>query len=527
MSARDVVLGVRITGDARDGIRALDDVESRTGRFLSGIGTAAVVGVGAVVTAVGAIGVAGFNAASDLQQSTGAIDSVFGDWALDIEQAAQQAHDAVGLSTADYENMAAVIGAQLSSAGFSAGEMNDSTQSLISTGADLAATFGGTTSDAVSALSSLLRGETDPIERYGVAIKQSDINARLAATGQDKLTGEALKTATAQTALALITEQTAGAQGAFARESDTAAGAQARLSAWFTNTLAVVGEKLLPIFVTAVDFFQNNVVPAIGNITREGGPLQTFLSNLGEVIQNQVLPTVQTLWQNFQTNVMPIISDVAGIIQNNLVPAFSRVWSFVSQYVIPIFQSVAGPMFEAIRSVIGSVSDAIERNSGKFSALYENVRPVFDFLKNTVAPFIGGTLKSVFEDAGDVIGFVIDRISDVLSFGGEVVGFISDLFGSGSSAGQAAGRGAAAGSIYGAGASPVGMRGASSSALTAGSAPAGGQGFPGATVINLTVNGALDPDAVADQIVGVLTRRARQLGQLPAFGGQLVLGGRA
>jgi hypothetical protein len=61
--------------------------------------------------------VAAFNAASDLQQSTGAIDAVFGDWALDIEQAAQGAADAVGLSTSEYENLAAVIGSQLKGAG--------------------------------------------------------------------------------------------------------------------------------------------------------------------------------------------------------------------------------------------------------------------------------------------------------------------------------------------------------------------------------------------------------------------------
>src|SRR4029077_17622360 len=62
-------------------------------------------------------------------------------------------------------------------------ELGPQTDDLINLGADLAATYGGTTSEAVSALSALLRGERDPIERYGVSLKQADVDAQLLATG--------------------------------------------------------------------------------------------------------------------------------------------------------------------------------------------------------------------------------------------------------------------------------------------------------------------------------------------------------
>jgi hypothetical protein len=217
--------------------------------------------------------VAAFNAASDLQQSTGAIDAVFGDWALDIEQAAQGAADAVGLSTSEYENLAAVIGSQLKGAGMNIGDVTSKTQDLITMGADMAATFGGSASDAVSALSSVLKGEFDPIERYGVSLKQSDINARLAAQGQSNLTGEALKQAQAQAALDLVTQQTSATQGMFASESDTAAGAQERLGAKFEDIKAVLGEKLLPIFTDVANWILDKAIPAFEDWTEKGGPL--------------------------------------------------------------------------------------------------------------------------------------------------------------------------------------------------------------------------------------------------------------
>jgi hypothetical protein len=143
----------------------------------------------------------------------------------------------------------AVLGAQLKGFGLSTGTAAVKTQELLVLAADLAATFGGTTSDAVSSLGSLFRGEFDPIEKYGVAIKKSDINARLAAQGLEDLTGEALKQAEATAALALLYEKTTDAQGQAARESESYASQQAYLRAESENLKAELGEALMPVMV--------------------------------------------------------------------------------------------------------------------------------------------------------------------------------------------------------------------------------------------------------------------------------------
>src|SRR5262245_13321923 len=129
------------------------------------------------------------------------------------------------------------------------------TGDLIKKGADLAAQFGGTTKEAVEALGSALRGETDPIERYGVSVKQADIAAQMAADGTDKLTGAAAKQAKTAALLGLITKQSADAQGQFAREADSAAGAQQRTAAKVENLKAKMGEALLPVVSKVADAF--------------------------------------------------------------------------------------------------------------------------------------------------------------------------------------------------------------------------------------------------------------------------------
>lgn len=204
-------------------------------------------GAAVTLTALGAVSVVTGTAAANAEQAIGAVDSVFGEYAGKVHDYAGQAADAVSLSETQYSNMASIMGSQFKNMGVPMDEVAGKTNDMIGLGADLAATFGGETSEAVDALSSLFRGETDPIERYGVSIKEADINARLAAMGMEGLEGEAAKTARTQAILSLLTEQTAAAQGQHARESDTASGAMGRMQAKMADAGAALGTSLLPL----------------------------------------------------------------------------------------------------------------------------------------------------------------------------------------------------------------------------------------------------------------------------------------
>jgi len=238
---------VSITGNSKGLRDALGSSESALSKFGKAAGLVAAAAGAALV----AVGVKSVKSANALEQSLGGLRAVFGDSAGQMEQWANTAANSVGLAKSEYAQLSTILGAQLKNMGVSMDKLGEQTNDLVVLGADLAATFGGTTADAVSALSSLLRGERDPIERYGVSLKQADINARLAAKGMSGLTGEALKQATSLVTLELLYEQTADAQGQFARESTTLAGAQQRLKAGLENLSATFGTALLPA-VTAV-----------------------------------------------------------------------------------------------------------------------------------------------------------------------------------------------------------------------------------------------------------------------------------
>jgi len=152
-------------------------------------------------------------------------------------------------------------------------------------GADLAATFGGTTADAVEAINAAVsRGEFDPLEKYGVSLNMTAVNAELAARGQDKLTGSALKHAKAQVVLESVYKNTGKAAGQFAREQDTAAGSAAIASAQFEDASAALGQALLPAAAAVA-----NALAGVAKWASKNVPLVTALAAAVGVLVSAIL----------------------------------------------------------------------------------------------------------------------------------------------------------------------------------------------------------------------------------------------
>ncbi len=267
----------------------------------------AMVQVGAAVAAAAAVaGAKVIGLAGDLQQSTGAIEAVFKGTADQIKNLASTANTSVGLTKNQYQELATTLGAQLKNGGTSIDELAGKTSDLISLGADMSAMFGGSTADAVGALSSALKGERDPIEKYGVTLKQAMIDAKAAELGfADVSSAGAQQAAT----LALIMEQTADAQGQFARETDTWAHQVQVIKAKLTDFATSLGEKLLPAATAVATWFSETGEPALERladvIVARAGPA---LSQLADWFTTTVLPAAQQFADWFTTTGLPALT---------------------------------------------------------------------------------------------------------------------------------------------------------------------------------------------------------------------------
>ena len=221
------------------------------------------------------------DAAANAEQSIGGVEAVFKDYANSVIADSKEADRALGLSANAYRELATVIGSQLKNAGVPMEQLAGQTQDIIQIGADLAAQFGGSTQEAVQALSSAFRGELDPIERYGISLNAAAVGAKAVELGLSASETELSQNAKMMATLAIITEQSADAQGAFARESDTAAGQAQRAAAQWENLQAALGEKLLPVWSGLMDFVSTTVIPgldAVGTFVSENTELALALA---------------------------------------------------------------------------------------------------------------------------------------------------------------------------------------------------------------------------------------------------------
>jgi hypothetical protein len=376
---------IKVVADASSAVRELGQADDATSKTQKTLGRMAVPAAAAVV-AIAGFGVAAAKSASDAEQAFGAVNAVFGKSSSAIHDFGKTSASSVGLATSEYEQMAAVFGAQLKNMGVASDQLAPKTNDLVTMGADLAAQFGGPTSQAVEALGSLLRGETDPIEQYGVSIKQADIKARMAADGTDKLTGAAAKQAQTQALLALVTEQTASSTGAFARETDSAAGASQIAAAQYENTKAALGQALLPAIVAVMGALSG----LAGFLGDHVGLTQTLIGVIGGL-------SVVVLAANAALKAMAVAEGILGLATSETTgktvaqrvatiantaatkaaELASKAWAIanrvlaVTMYGIPIFAIIAGIMLlvgaiiyayknsETFRRIVDAAFDAV------------------------------------------------------------------------------------------------------------------------------------------------------------------------
>lgn len=476
---------IKFLGDAKGAERAAKEASGavgKVGKVTSKLTGPAVAAAGAVA----GIAIAAGKAASDAQQSMGSVESVFGKFAGSVVSSSEKAASSVGLSANAYREMAAKIGGQLKNAGIPMDQLAARTDALIRQGSDLAATFGGSTADAVDALGASLRGEADPAERYALALSQTNVNALLAARGQSKLTGQALATAKAQATMDLITKQSADSTGQFAREADTASGQQQRMAASTADAAAALGQALLPamtkvaeIIATVTGWMQKNtaatwiiigviaalaagililngamtiytaVVTFAGEATAAAWLAALWPIALVIVAVIAIIAIVVLLWNKcaaFRTAVTAIwngIRVVIGAVASFVMAAWARVWPAISagiRFVVALFRVQFMIVSTTVR-LVAALLGAVFRVA--FGVLRAVASPVFSAITagfnavkgpiNSVANLLKGPLTSAFNGiksiAGTVGGAISSGLSGALGMINSVIGAVESLIG--------------------------------------------------------------------------------------------------
>jgi hypothetical protein len=227
---------------------------------------------------------------------------------------------------------------------------------------------------------------------------------------------------------------------------------------------------------------------------------------IGSFVLDAVTPMINTIVNTVIPAVAGFIDSVGG--KDGLTSAFKTY--------IDLIKNIFQPVLEGFKFAFDQIKDAVMANKDEFTAL-------FKFLKDFVAPLLGGVLKIAIQGIGIALGIVITVVGKLISgfqtlFGiiENVVGAIQSLIslvsrnkvvaGIGNAISSAFGGFRAEGGSVSAGKSyVVGERGAEMFVPSSNGTIVPNGGMGGST-FNITVNGAIDAEGTARTIVDVLNR---------------------
>jgi hypothetical protein len=258
-----IILPILSTFNA-GGVKAAQSSLSGLSGTLSSLGKRAAGAVGGFQALQGAINFAGEAVAEarDLERNMAALATVFTDLTPRMTNFVKNANN-IGLSQVEAARTTTYLGSVLKQAGFGMDEVAENTEKLTLLAQDLATTFGYDTTVALTAMTAMFRGEYDPIEKFGVALKQNEVNALVAAKGLGHLTGQAMLNAQQMVRMEQLFLRSTDAQGAFARGAGTLFVEQKKLTASFSDMQAIVGSELTP----ALARLMQQVTPLIEDLT--------------------------------------------------------------------------------------------------------------------------------------------------------------------------------------------------------------------------------------------------------------------
>ena len=210
------------------------------------IGATAAAGAFAVKLGVDAV-----NAASDLIETQNKVGQIFGESSDKILEFAQTSVTALGQTETMALEAAATFAQFGKAAGLADQDLVDFSTDLVTLSADLASFNNSSPQEAITAIGSALRGEAEPLRRFGVLLDDAALKAQALTMGIYDGTGMLTTQQKVLAAHQVILAQTTDAQGDFARTADGLANTQRILTAAVEDAKAEIGLGLVDAIETA------------------------------------------------------------------------------------------------------------------------------------------------------------------------------------------------------------------------------------------------------------------------------------
>lgn len=265
-----------------------------------------------VTAPIVAVGAASFKMAADLQDAMGATDQIFAQASDSVKKWADDLESYYGIAEGEALEYANMMGTMLVNiGGLTEEQASKQAQTLIELAGDLTAMYGGTTADAVRALTGALKGNNTMLDNYGMAANDAMVKTKALEMGLYDGTGQMDLASKQAATLALIMEQSAAAQGQAAREAEGASGGMRAFATEIKNLSTDIGEVLLPV-ITPLLANLNDLVKKFGELSPGMKKAIVVIAGLAAAI-GPLLILLGTLSMAIGAISLPVAAVVAGI----------------------------------------------------------------------------------------------------------------------------------------------------------------------------------------------------------------------
>jgi hypothetical protein len=201
--------------------------------------------------------------------------------------------------------------------------------------------------------------------------------------------------------------------------------------------------------------------------------------------------------------ILTAITPMVETIVNQVIPAISNFTSNLGEKLAPVMKIIQ-PIINGVTSAFNTVRNALVSNNEQLQPFYNFMVGIFNFAKDFLAPILGKTLGSAFSMLGKIIAGVINTFADFVSTLTTIYNRIMGIINAVKSAASAVSN------FFGGGDSPA-------STVPRVASPVVPKVNQSSSQMNITVNGAIDPEGTARTIVNVLNNSAAR-GTLGAAG---------
>jgi phage-related protein len=245
-------------------------------------------------------------------------------------------------------------------------------QDLQSIAIDVAAGSGKSLEAVTNAMAKAAEGNTAALGKLGLGLS----SAQLKTMSMEEITKSLAATF----------------EGQASKQADTFQGKMQRLTVAFDEAKETVGSYVLDAITPLISSFVDKGIPAI----------QNFASGLSVTLG-------------------PAFTAIFTVIRDDLLPIIKSFFNFLATELIPALGAIFGPALRGLANAFNTIKNAVAANSEELAPLLSLFKAIWTFVKDNLAPILGGAFKLALEGIALIIAGLVTAFS-------KFVGFLTSAF---------------------------------------------------------------------------------------------------